>query len=419
MRPLSHSARTLLERLYHPWGQPPKVSAEEETRLLGQIGQLREPAGVPLLVSLLYGRSDRASGVAAGTIQEIVDRCGPLELAQLDWTVRRVSEWRGPAVPAINLVAVARGLTGVLGVMSFHASGHVREAAVRILGTSLDPQALPFLLIRLNDWVSPVRAAATEVVRDRLVPSHVATLVWCLPLIYRLREQSRGDHEQVVQAMLDLLRRPECRSELQAGLRARDRQTRHLSFKLLAEGGGSDLVGVMEAASHAEDTTLRLRAAQWLREHLVAESLQAALDRLLEDRFMPVRREALYGFVERLPGWAKGRLRAGLLDPHVSIRELARFHLRGPGETDHAELYRRLLNAPDGTLAVAIAGLGETGVAADAPAVSKYLADADPRVRRAAVRSLSRLDPDGHNGELLAAVADESPLVDGRPSSVG
>ena len=410
MRALSHIARTLVGRLYPRRGHAPAVSAEEDARLLARIAELREPASIPALVGVLYGRSGRAADVAAEAIQRVVDRCGPLDLAQLDGTVRRMSEWHGPPFPVTDIVAVARGLTGTLGVVSFHASGHVREAAVRALAASHDGQALPFLLIRLNDWVSPVRAAAAEAVLSRLVPSNADALVGCLPLLFRLRGQSRGGHGPVVRAALDLLRRPECLPAVRAGLASADRHTRRWAFKLLADEPSTGTAAIVDDASRSADPTLRLWAVQCLRRHLPDEGLLATLDPLLSDRFMPVRREAMYGVVERLPATAPDRLRAALFDAHPSMRDLARFHLRQAGVTDVAALYRARL-AGGCPVSVAVAGLGETGSAADADLVAPHLADPDPRVRRAAVRAISRLDPDGHDDELLHALGDRSPRV--------
>jgi hypothetical protein len=45
-----------------------------------------------------------------------------------------------------------------MALASFHPSGYVREEAIAHLAAVWDGTELPFLLIRVNDWVAPVRA---------------------------------------------------------------------------------------------------------------------------------------------------------------------------------------------------------------------------------------------------------------------
>lgn len=46
--------------------------------------------------------------------------------------------------------------TAVLGVLSNHHNGYVREEAVRLLSQVTDGSELPYLLVRQNDWVAPI-----------------------------------------------------------------------------------------------------------------------------------------------------------------------------------------------------------------------------------------------------------------------
>jgi hypothetical protein len=47
---------------------------------------------------------------------------------------------------------------------SCHPNGYVREAALHGLSTN-DERTLPFVLLRLNDWVAPIRSLALERLR--------------------------------------------------------------------------------------------------------------------------------------------------------------------------------------------------------------------------------------------------------------
>jgi hypothetical protein len=378
--------------------------------LLRRVGEIRELAAVPALLGVVYAGSGAAGRAAAGAIDRIVGTCEVGDLAPLDVMCRGLGEWRVPPGPGV--VALACGFIGTLGVIGSHGSGYVREAVVRALADHRGGAELPFLLIRLNDWVPQVRDAARRAVAERVRPEYVGSLARCLPLIERLRDQGRGDHGAVYDATVALLNGAQGRAELRRAIGAADRQTRRVAFRLLVDAPGDDVPTVLGEALASADTVIRLWAAREARCRLDGDALQEALARMARDRFMPVRREALYGRVERMPASASRYLRETLLDPHASMRDAARFYLGKRGEGDVAEFYReRLAAAAENELATVISGLGETGGVADAAAVARFLDHPMPRVRRAAVRAVGRLDREGHGEQIVAALGDDSPTV--------
>ncbi len=112
-------------------------------------------------------------------MHSIIKDLAPLDLAALDQRVRNVSEYRYGIDPQwqklrpsdVSRLATSKFATSLVGLASFHKSGYVRETATQQLALQRTGEELPFLLIRLNDWVSEVREVATKAVRARLEPS--------------------------------------------------------------------------------------------------------------------------------------------------------------------------------------------------------------------------------------------------------
>lgn len=412
MRSIAETTRTLIRRLQELcWGREKQTAdPQEKQRLLEQIGRAKDPASVPWLMGVLYGGGSEVADMAAATINEIVQASSPIELARLDGQIREMSEWRYPAILASEVGRLACGLTGTLGVFSFSGSGHTRESAVRLLAEVNDGEELPFLLIRLNDWVKPVRDAAHRAVTARIRPEYADHFIRNLPLVFRLPDQSRATQE-VFAAITKLLRSSECRERLRQAVKAPDHLACRPAFRLLVEEPQEDYRDVLQSALASNDTVLRLWAARDLRRVLDGQALEATLARLNMDRFMPVRREALYGYVEKLPERAKAELTRSLLDRHASMRETGRFYLRKMGQQDFAQFYRDSLQAEGDELASAIAGMGETGVAADAQRLAGFLDHANARVRRATVGAIGHLNTTEFVEQLLRAVEDPSPAV--------
>ena len=257
-------------------------------------------------------------------------------------------------------------------------NGYLREAAVELLANSTDPEALPLLLLRCVDWVRPVRERARSIVLSKLDDSALRAM---LPLIGILRRRQVDD-------WMTALFRSNLPDLLDTALALEDRETRRWV--------------------HAE--AIRL----FSRERL--------LDIAVRDHDFVVR--TMYGntlldrgeCVEELvaAGAPKVRMRAltllgvdtavaYLADRSSAVRSMAQALVLKAGG-DPAAHYRALPVSFG-----ALAGLGETGTAADAALLERHLADDRPRIRRAAVRGLRRVAPE--SASVLPLLTDPSPAV--------
>jgi len=257
-------------------------------------------------------------------------------------------------------------------------NGYLREAAVERLANSTDPEALPLLLLRCVDWVRPVRELARSIVLSKLDDSALRAM---LPLIGILRRR------QVDGWMTSLFR--------------------------------SNLPDVLDDALALEDRETR----RWVHAEAVGLlSRERLLDIAVRDHDFVVR--AMYGntlldrgeCVEELvaAGAPKVRMRAltllgvdtavaYLADRSSAVRSMAQALVLKAGD-DPAAHYRALPVSFG-----AVAGLGETGTAADAARLERHLADDRPRMRRAAVRGLRRIAPESPSVSPL--LTDPSPSV--------
>jgi HEAT repeat protein len=190
---------------------------------------------------------------------------------------------------------------------------------------------------------------------------------------------------------------------------------RRRAFELLVAEPSVEDVVLLERCLESADTLIRFGAARELCKRLEGAALAEMLERLWTNRSMPLRREALYATLKRMPEVAVARLREALVDTNVSIREMGRSYLREKRENpseNFAEYYgRRLGNAHGAELEGTILGLGETGKDVDAQRVEEFLKHASARVRRAAVRAVARLDIERYGEWVMNALGDEAVTV--------
>jgi HEAT repeat protein len=145
---------------------------------------------------------------------------------------------------------------------------------------------------------------------------------------------------------------------------------------------------------------------------VVAEELPSIAAPMLADRFMPVRRDALWALATKCPEFAVEPLKRALLDNHVGMREVARHFLGADVGFDVRQFYLDAVKRQEvKTLAAAIRGLGETGKPEDTGIVSTFLKAPEPRFRRAATYAVGKLDAEHFVAQLTQLLVDEMPGV--------
>lgn len=356
----------------------------------------------------------------AEEIHQIIGGLSPLELATLDQRVREswtgyayynLNNWQALRPSDVGRLAQSKFATSLVGLASFHFNGYVRESAVRELGTQTSGKELPFLLIRLNDWVAEVRAAAGRAVRDRMVADHAINFLANITLVLRLRTCGRVD-KQFVDEVCGLLKRPECKEVLRLGMASADKMIRRISFQLAAESDPSTRSSILRALMADPDSIVRSWAVRAFLPEAAVEELPSVVAPLLIDKFMPVRREALWVVAKKRPDLAVEPLRRALLDNHVSMRETARQFLTIANVADARDFYvEALQQGAESQRYAAICGLGESGEASDASLLSGYLDSPLPKFRRAAIRAVGRLDAERNLPKLFNFLLDEKPSV--------
>ncbi|MDQ7909428.1 hypothetical protein RB614_33385 [Phytohabitans sp. ZYX-F-186] len=338
---------------------------------------------------------------AAGELDRLLRAATPDAVAVLEGAYRGRRRTLAPVLGAGALTGdFGRSAEAVAALATFDRSGYLREAGVRWLAGRAGPFALPYLLLRLNDPVDPVRRRAVAAVRARLTAGSATALVPLLPLVEGLGARRRAG--PVARAIGELLVAgdPAGRAALWTGARGGDPAVAAACLRLLAT------VEPAAAAEHAVrtgDPPLRLWAAAVATAPSLDPAARHHLLALLESDTNPrIRWRVLRARARRPDG--EPYLRRALLDPDARVRYLARAGLRALGHTGSADLYRRTLAGAGGTPATtvgALAGLADMGTREDAGRVVRFLEHPNARVRGEAWRALAALDP-----EAFAARAD-------------
>ncbi|MEZ4311721.1 MAG: hypothetical protein R3F14_27130 [Polyangiaceae bacterium] len=138
---------------------------------------------------------------AVFAVGAILYRSAPEDIAWLDrrrwpvssWTTERASlrdqlmraELQPPDISPLDTFYVVAALT------TMHPDGHLRERAVRLLDTRTDGREVPYLLLRVNDWVPQVRTVALLALHQRITQEYTQYFIDSLPRRRSPRRSSR------------------------------------------------------------------------------------------------------------------------------------------------------------------------------------------------------------------------------------
>lgn len=378
--------------------------------LIDGLGALGQVAAVPYLAQMIPEKDKRLTEATLRAIDRLLRLLQPSDLRRLDQEIRMrwfYSSWAPTMKPKDvgKLVMKFDYPLAAAAIASMHRSGFIREEAVRRLAALRTGEELPFLLIRTADWVEQVRKAAIQAIRDRLVSHYVPTFVDNLVLLEGESFET-GRASQMAPAIEEFLNSSEALPQLLRGLNHVDRGVRRAAARR-ALGSGQAAMTLLDSALTQDDVVVAQVVARSAIDEASDDDRESLLERLFDHPFGRIRQVALMARLRFFPDSASEVLTRALFDRQAGVRDIAQSTLVKQG-MDVAQRYKdALVENPY----IALLGLGESGAGADAHLAVPFIDSDQTKVRRAAARAISLLDPAGHKDALLQAFQDWSPGV--------
>lgn len=292
--------------------------------------------------------------------------------------------------------------------MSEHWDGYKRENAVRRLGMLGNPIAIPYLIVRANDWVSEVRVASREAITKLMKPENVQAFILSLPSLYHLRKCGRDNHDELIQSIEKFVATVDKGSALKLEITNDDGFVARYAFLLALN---TNLLSAEEAVGLGikhNDLIVRYRASYLIR-NLNQEDKMKAIETAIKDKFMPIRREALQLYLQSNP--EKNYVANFLFDRHASVREITIRFLISTNYPVAQVLSESLNDSSAQNLKCAIWGLGYLNYKEVLPLIYELSKSKHPSVRKQALQSLAILEGEKFFSNLVGFLLDSSPAV--------
>ncbi|MBT8142676.1 MAG: HEAT repeat domain-containing protein [Gammaproteobacteria bacterium] len=238
---------------------------------------------------------------------------------------------------------------------AYNKDGRMRHDALNKLAALNDPETLPILYARANDWVPEIRNKAISAIVDLTTKQNAAIFVKYLPNLYHLKKCTRWKHDGLVADIENYLMEQDNVIHLLDGISSKDQKLAKACFRLVIDNELAPVEDFVLNGLKHNHQRIRIKCSHLLKD-LEDDLRQKALDIAIRDRNVAVRREA---FMQSIKSWGSEPLaKEKLFDPHHSIREIATLHL-GKSGSDVQYTYLRHLNDEDPkTLRYAIWGIG-------------------------------------------------------------
>lgn len=294
-------------------------------------------------------------------------------------------------------------LVHILGIASLNQNGYIRQKALVRMGQVLHPEALPYVLMRLNDWVGEVQAEAERAFASLLPTLRIQDIVPYGGLICGLARMGRRDLTHVRAHIAAHIREPLRRGDLMSAMNTGSLKERLFLCHMV--GPEQDVV---EAALRSRAPLVRV----WALTQLPQDEMSIErVTHLLRDPSSRVRLAALRHVPEARFLEMRSFFEAALFDQARGVRDYAAFVMTRLGESDIAPLYRRALLKETTPPPGALMGLAQRGAPTDTQILSPFLAHSNGRVRAAVFTACARWGLLEMDTRLLEGLGDTSSKV--------
>lgn len=368
---------------------------------------------IPDVFQLLLSSGEKIKLQAAEVLNQVVGSLSSNQLVKMDqmfrertsydwhydWKNKNPNELLHPSMSQEENVAI-------LGLSSFHPNGYFREKAILALSNMKTGYEIPYILIRLNDWVRQVRNTSKEQLLRYITPEYVMDFVNNLPLVLRLRECSRDEHIDIIDKVVSIISSPEGFPKLISGLQSADSKVRLACYKIILQTKVIDNRSIINYLIKDTNPYNRLFVLRNIRNEITQDEFIGISQLLLHDKYAQIRiigLELLYYFS---PKEAINILEKSLFDNNHSVRELSRYLLSKNKKYDFAAIYRDEIQKNE-KLYSSICGLGETGNINDSKFIIKFMDSDVVKIVKASITALARLDIQGNKEKILLFLNDE------------
>lgn len=328
--------------------------------MLVEIGSHRTPEALAALMKWFGHPESALRNAAALAAQQAIEGLSADQLLHLEALIR--SSWSTYYVPDDQTVPSETSSGRRLSSLS--SNGRLREKALHGLIQSEDAEALPFVLLRLNDWVPVVRRLAENWFDSMASRIPITSLIASIPILAALTDRCQSTGSRIVQRLKDRIVIETPHGELIGAVSRANPRTRRLVFELLGRQGALEDTEVQSRLLGDPNPILGILLLNSLRRSH-GSLPECVVHHALTSRSAMLRRSMLYYLTSSQLASNAELLRVCLTDESKGVRQFVQHYFGREGtKNELRHYYESLVGRLDlkpKILAAAILGFHETG----------------------------------------------------------
>lgn len=120
-----------------------------------------------------------------------------------------------------------------IGIASFHPNGYFREKCLNELIKYNSGVEIPFLIIKLTDWVKTIKNKAQIELEKRINNENITFIIQNLHLLYKLKEKKRNNNDKIITLSKQLLLKFDSFEQVLPDLQNVSKKTKQFCYEIL------------------------------------------------------------------------------------------------------------------------------------------------------------------------------------------
>lgn len=276
--------------------------------------------------------------------------------------------------------------TAILRLGTFHSNGYFRQMCMEALAQYSN--TLPFLVMRLNDWVNEIRQCAYQLIIKKIRICGIQELFSAMPMLDKVKNSRRRDASHLASIEMQIQKQlsekfADCPLN---SIHTYDITVKNAIYRFLNQNSILTLLQMEQLCSLEKDSYGKRLLILGIFKHF--DCTEELISRCLSDKSAIVRCHALdYYYAKRKDVW--DGLEHMLMDKSKKIRSNVSYILMKHSDFDVLAYYKEQLQKRDNI--TAILGIGENGSSEDIDVISPYFDNSNEHFVKAALQSYGML----------------------------
>ena len=376
-----------------------KSRREEKDRLIKYREYIRDAISnlndgkmnyIAIVYQALASNDTENIRLSSRAIKETMGHLSSIQIMKLDEQFRQYTslewytDWEHISLQDLKMnICNQEEYMSVIRLGTFHPNGFFRENCLMEL--SENQESLPYLLLRINDWVKPIRDKICSIIEKDICNATINNLITALPFLEKVKKGERRNREVITKIdymIAQKIREQFCDLNIYE-IHKYDFHVRKYLYYLLTNEKVVSKEQADQLLQREKDSNCKAILICAILDNYTSNFNE--IDIYLEDKSAIVRRKALdrkYALLKK--NWIG--IEKLLLDKSRGVREIACYIIKKHTDLDVIKYYIEHLETEN--ICFAILGIGENGNKEVAENIMDYLQSDDEKVVRYTLKSL-------------------------------